>query len=237
MTEHKSKHKGDWTESELQFKWGPHMSMGMISDELVKLLIDKGKEVRKPEFDWSHELAGKLKEEYTYNDIEGDHWNEWFVPLFHEHILNYINTLGPGRSRHITTNAKNFTWDLTRLWVNYQGPGEYNPPHNHAGDLSFVIYPDIPQEMIDEADAMKDTADSNKTAPGSIVFEYGERKFGDFLSFCNTSCSLIPSTGLCIIFPAYLTHHAYAFHSDVERVSVSGNISFHWEENEEGVPL
>jgi hypothetical protein len=100
-----------------------------------------------------------------------------------------------------------------------------------------VIYPDIPQEMVDEADAMKDTTDSNKTAPGSIVFEYGERKFGDFLSFCNTSCSLIPSTGLCIIFPAYLTHHAYAFHSDVERVSVSGNISFNWEENEEGVPL
>ena len=157
MAEHKSKHKGDWRDSNLKFEWGPHMSIGMISDELVNLLIDKGKEVRKPEFDWSHELAGKLKEEYTYNDVEGDHWNEWFVPLFHEHIVNYIDTLGPGRSRHITTNAKNFTWDLTRLWVNYQGPGEYNPPHNHSGDLSFVIYPDIPQEMLDEAVAMQDT--------------------------------------------------------------------------------
>ena len=91
--------------------------------------------------------------------------------------------------------------------------------------------------MLDEADAIQDTGGSNKTAPGSIVFEYGERKFGDFLSFCNTSCSLIPETGLCIIFPAYLTHHAYAFHSDIERVSVSGNITFHWEQNEEGVPL
>ena len=93
--------------------------------------------------------------------------------------------------------------------------------------------------MLDEAKAVaeNDEGQSNKTAPGSIVFEYGERKFGDFLSFCNTSCSLVPSTGLCIIFPAYLTHHAYAFHSDVERVSVSGNISFHWEESEEGVPL
>ena len=234
MAEHKSKHKGDWRDSNLQFRWGPHMSIGTVSDEIVNLLIDKGKEVRKPESNCTKELAGRLKESYAY-----ENYNEWFVPLFHEHIINYINTLGPGRSRHIITNAKNFTWKLTRLWVNYQGPGEYNPPHNHAGDLSFVIYPDIPQEMLDEVKALAeiDKGQSNKTAPGSIVFEYGERKFGDFLSFCNTSCSLIPSTGLCIIFPAYLTHHAYAFHSDVERVSVSGNISFHWEENEEGVPL
>ena len=63
MAEHKSKHKGDWRDSNLKFQWGPHMSIGKVSDEIVNLLIDKGKEVRKPEFDWSHELAGKLKEE------------------------------------------------------------------------------------------------------------------------------------------------------------------------------
>ena len=121
---------------------------------------------------------------------------------------------------------------------NYQKAGEYNPPHNHSGDLSFVLYPDIPQEMLDEANAVadSDTADSNKTAPGSICFDYGEMHFGDFLSFCNTSFSMVPQTGLLIIFPAYLTHHAYAFQTkDVERVSVSGNIIFTWEKNEEGV--
>ena len=49
---------------------------------------------------------------------------------------------------------------------------------------------------------------------------------------------MMPETGLLIIFPAYLTHHAYVFESkDVERVSVSGNIVFHWEQNEEGVRL
>jgi len=234
MAEYKSKHKADWSHTGVSdFKWGPHITSTMVSSELTNLLIEKGKEVRKPEFDWSHELAGRLKEEYTYEED----WNEWFVPLFHEHIENYVNTLGPGRSKHIVTNAKNFKWGLTRLWVNYQRAGEYNPPHNHSGDLSFVLYPDIPQEMIDEAENM-DQRGSNKTAPGSIVFEYGERKFGDFLSFCNTSFSMVPKTGLCIIFPAYLSHHAYAFQSKgVERVSVSGNIKFYWEKNEEGVLL
>ena len=38
MAEHKSKHKGDWRDSNLKFQWGPHMSIGMVSDELVKLL-------------------------------------------------------------------------------------------------------------------------------------------------------------------------------------------------------
>ena len=64
--------------------------------------------------------------------------------------------------------------------------------------------------MLDEAKNI-DLRRSNKTAPGSICFDYGERKFGDFLSFCNTSFSMVPQTGLLIIFPAYLTHHAYAF--------------------------
>ena len=238
MAEYKSKYKSDWSHAGLEdFRWGPHVVSSTVSDELINLLIEKGKEVRKPEFDWSYDLAGKLKEEYTYNNVEGDHWNEWFVPLFHEHIEHYIKTLGPGRSKHIVANAKNFKWDLTRLWINYQKAGEYNPPHNHSGDLSFVLYPDIPQEMLDEAKNI-DLRRSNKTAPGSICFDYGERKFGDFLSFCNTSFSMVPQTGLLIIFPAYLTHHAYAFQTkDVERVSVSGNIIFTWEKNEEGVPL
>jgi len=89
--------------TDLKFQWGPHMSIGEASDELVNILIEKGKEVRKPKFNVSHILAGKLKEEYMYED-----WNEWFVPLFHEHIVNYITTLGSGSARHITTNAKSF---------------------------------------------------------------------------------------------------------------------------------
>ena len=212
--------------TDLKFQWGPHVYIGEASDELVNILIEKGKEVRKPEFDASHILAGKLKEEYMYQD-----WNEWFVPLFHEHIVNYITTLGSGASKHVATTSKSFEWELKNLWVNYQGPKEYNPPHNHSGDLSFVIYPDIPQELLDENESKKNigSVDVNRALPGNIIFEYGDRIYNGFMSFCNTTRALMPHTGLIVIFPAHLTHYAHAFESDVERVSVSGNIVFNYE--------
>ena len=30
------------------------------------------------------------------------------------------------------------------VWVNYQHTYDWNPPHNHGGDCSFVIYIDNP---------------------------------------------------------------------------------------------
>ena len=189
--------------------WGPHTTIGKVSDEIVNLLIDKGKEVRKPESNCTKELAGRLKESYAY-----ENYNEWFVPLFHEHIVTYINTLGPGASKDTISNIGDISWELTKLWINYQKPGEHNPPHNHQGDLSFVIYPDIPKEIANETDEMS----------GNIVFEFCEKVYGNFLSFTNTAATIAPKTGDVIIFPAHLSHHVYSFESDVERVSVSGNI-------------
>ena len=29
---------------------------------------------------------------------------------------------------------------LSALWINYQKKNEFNPPHDHDGKLSFVIY-------------------------------------------------------------------------------------------------
>ena len=49
MAEYKSKHKADWSHTALSdFKWGPHVVSATVSDELINLIIEKGKEVRKP---------------------------------------------------------------------------------------------------------------------------------------------------------------------------------------------
>jgi len=208
---------------------GPHIIESQAQDKLINLLLEKGKQVRSPKFDWSHKLAGKLKEQYTY---EGD--LEWFKLLFTIHLEEYINTLPNGKTNHILATTMNHTWDLTDLWINYQGPKEYNPPHNHAGDISFVIYPDIPKEIHDERSKIntEDPFKTNRTPPGNIVFEYGENIFSNFLSFCNTSYQLSPKTGTIVIFPSWLKHHVYAFESNVERISVSGNIKLNFENKE-----
>ena len=66
----------------------------------------------------------------------------------------------------------------------------------------------------------------NNLGPGMIEFDYGAD-----LPFNISSFSYLPDVGDLFIFPAWLKHHVFAFKSDVERISVSGNINFKYKEN------
>ena len=193
--------------------FGPHVVASRASNEMIKILLEKGKEIRNPEHDYTTELAGRIKNEYLYEDF-----GDWFVPLFQEHMVNYLRTTPFGLTGENLDRMDIVRWDLISLWINYQKCKEYNPPHNHKGDLSFIIYPDIP-------DVIREEKSHDNVEPGNVVFEYGDRHFSNFLSFNNISANIQPYTGLILIFPAWLSHHVYAFESDVERVSVSGNIT------------
>ena len=61
----------------------------------------------------------------------------------------------------------------------------------------------------------------NNDGPGKIVFEHGVD-----MPFSIGQFNRLPEVGDIIIFPAWLTHYVHAFKSDVERISVSGNINF-----------
>ena len=61
----------------------------------------------------------------------------------------------------------------------------------------------------------------NYIGAGMINFEYGMD-----LPFSISKFEYLPEVGDLFIFPAWLQHHVYAFKSDVERISVSGNITF-----------
>ena len=36
---------------------------------------------------------------------------------------------------------------MEALWCNWQTAGDFNPPHDHGGDLTWVIYLKIPEEL------------------------------------------------------------------------------------------
>jgi hypothetical protein len=207
--------------------FGPHVTISKAEDELLNILLEKGKEVRNPEFDFTNSLAGKMKEQYNFKN-----YKEWFKPLFKTHVEDYINTLPNSHSRHIIENSLNHAWSVSNMWINYQGPKEYNPPHTHQGDISFIIYVDIPKEIYDERVNCLDPLQALKTRrtpPGNLVFEYGESVMSNFLSFVNTSYQISPETGIILMFPSWLKHHVFAFESNVKRVSVSGNIYLNFE--------
>ena len=64
----------------------------------------------------------------------------------------------------------------------------------------------------------------NNSGPGKIVFNYGVS-----VPFSISGFDKLPETGDIIIFPAWLTHYAHAFKSDVERISVSGNVVLNYD--------
>ena len=103
---------------------------------------------------------------------------------------------------------------LSALWINHQKQHEYNPPHDHDGKLSFVIYLQIPEELKKEQKEYK----GKSCGPGGIQFVYG-----DGPRDCVTYQSFFPQEGEMYIFPAWLKHWVAPYKSDCTRISVSGN--------------
>ena len=83
--------------------------------------------------------------------------------------------------------------------------------------MAFVIYLQVPKEIAEEN--KKTRYKHNNSGPGMINFIYGEG-----LPYCIKHYSVLPSAKDIYIFPAWLTHFVDSFKSDVERISVSGNI-------------
>ena len=212
--------------------WGPLLLKCKIPEELIEELLVRATAIKTDflssvRLDARRDLAGVIDKEFYFEEPE-----KWFIPKFENYIGLYIEQLygymkNPFKNIPATTevakaavklgNVKEYAvrWDLYSLWVNFQGPKEYNPPHNHGGHLSFVIYLQIPKEIGEERN------EYHRWKPGEISFSHSldEKSF----NIGKYNCS--PERGDVLIFPAWLMHHVFAFNSDVERISVSGNIS------------
>ena len=98
--------------------------------------------------------------------------------------------------------------------------GEFNPTHNHSGDLSFVIFcqnPDWDEEIKNHV--------SNSTPPGTLNFCMELSQRGD-QKWKETQHPVFPEVGNMWIFPAELNHEVYPFKTEGVRISVSGNLRF-----------
>jgi len=112
-----------------------------------------------------------------------------------------------------------FTAKVKDLWINCNGPGDYNYSHNHPGsDMSGVLWLQTPENS------------------GNIVFEspfsFNQYKLIDNYSedFRNKSnihtwFYLQPQEGLMILFPAHLNHSVSKNKSNQDRISVAFNLS------------
>jgi len=189
------------------YHWGPFLFHSYMDKELCELLLEEGLKVRgKSDELYVHKLAGHLDEQYK---LDRDKIMPKLTVFLEAYCIGYNRWRGGGGMRPKAV--------LLSLWINYMKAGDFNPPHSHGGDLSFVAFPEIPKEIEEECAAFKGTM----RGPGGISWIYGE---GD--RTCISVVHQLPKTGDLYIFPAALKHYVFPFKSPVTRVSVSGNILF-----------
>ena len=186
------------------FNWGPCVVKLKIKDEFKKLLLD---EAKNNTLDYRNKLAGILDHETGYNDKS----KAKILPM----LSSYLGVYDQAYQRYVNKPYEKMPeYVLSALWINHQKPNEFNPPHDHDGALSFVIYLDIPEALKKEHAEYK----GKSCGPGGIQFIYGNgpRDAITYMSF-------MPEEGDMYIFPAWLKHWVAPYKSDCTRISVSGN--------------
>ena len=188
-------------------QWGPCIVHLKISEEFQQKLLKGAEEARKQKKDFRSNLAGIIKEEYSYEN-RADYVDEiaQFLTVYDEAYQKFKNEKYKVKPEYL----------LNALWVNFMKKNEYNPPHDHSDYLSFVIFLKVPEEITKE---QKDFV-GNSAGPGSLSFLYGD---GNRQSI--TYQSVKPQDRDIFIFPAWIKHYVAPFYSDVTRISVSGNIT------------
>ena len=183
--------------------WGPCVVKTKVDQNTLDLLLSEGEASKE---DASHELAGVLKNQFHYRDKN----------KFQKFMEGSFNLYNAAMQKWKQGNEKvPSTYFLEKLWINFQGPDEFNPPHSHGGALSFVIFLKVPIKLRVENQNYKGLS----AGPGGITFIYGDIEDG-----CITNHSVFPEEGDMYVFPAWLKHWVYPFKSDCTRISVSGNV-------------
>ena len=177
-----------------------HVKLDLDHIEKIKALClkDKNKFYR-------NNLAGHIKDEYRIDHVNLQILLQEAMDDFRKSFTAFYKIEAPEIY-------------IYNAWVNFMKPGDFNPPHTHAGDFSSVLFISMPQELLDE-NKEHNSQHINSAGPGSISFFAG---VGGGMS--NWRQDFTPDAGELFMFPADLMHMVYPYKSNVERVTVAFNM-------------
>ena len=200
--------------------FGPFVMGVKMPDHVTEGLLERGRKLNDPA---NKVLAGHIKNEHHYTIEDRD----WFMKetgyLFAHYRRAHDEYHGLDHLLHNIHGMKGFNIEvhLHDLWVNFMREGEYNPPHNHSGDLSFVTFLKLPpweEELKNHI--------ANSPPPGSLVFQNELDATPQHSQWKTTNAKMFPYIGVLWIFPALLSHVVYPYKTPGERISVSGNLIY-----------
>jgi len=213
----------------IQLSKGTLAQLFKLPQQMIDYLWERIDIAKKEQVCHKKNLAGNISHSYLLKDPR-----DLVIPNLYDIVFNQVDN--PKMFDFISMELENIYKRielenvrlepyLTKLWVNFQKKGEFQPIHNHSGVFSFVIWMDIPYHSKDEGN-LPTAKTSNKNHQGgnfSFVFSDGTRR-----SVGEHVIEMSPEmNGYCCFFPSDLSHQVYPFYtSDKDRISISGNILY-----------
>ena len=182
-----------------------------ISNDILIQLKEDANYILKNEnkFEKYSKLIGNIEKEYSLSQNKN---------ILKPILFNLANEF----HKYSTENEKYPSWNIKDIWINFQKKHEHNPLHNHSGDLSFVLWVQIPYDLKKELELPNS---KNSVSPTNSLFHF---VYTDFLGRIVHSPIHLDKTyeGTIVIFPSSLNHMVYPFYtSDDYRISIAGNLN------------
>tara|TARA_R110000737_G_scaffold111493_1_gene144454 strand:+ start:123 stop:710 length:588 start_codon:yes stop_codon:yes gene_type:complete len=156
-------------------------------------------------------LVGHIKEEYHIKS---------FPKKFVEFLVHCTSSeVIKKQLAKLSSLSENRPLYLHSLWVNYMKKHEFNPPHDHTGVLSFIIFVKIPYNLKEEENQFPITNLQHTSKLGFLnTLSDGSIK----LKVIDVDKSY---EGKMLMFPSAQLHEVFPFYtSDDYRITVSGNL-------------
>ena len=185
------------------YHWGPLLYSCKVTPKRVAKILEICKKAKDS---YAYNLAGHLNQELELPALE-------IFNILNPYFRSYVRC---GEETKLLTKLPPLTMKVA--WVNYMKAGDFNPPHNHDGVLSFVLFLKVPDELKKEHKEFKGTS----IGPGGIEFRIALGRQQGIYSI--DSNKFFPTEGDLFIFPAHLEHWVYPFKAKGTRISVSGNL-------------
>jgi len=189
-----------------------------LPEDVTKDIWKAIKKARKKPENMKGELAGNISSSIRL-DADSPQLAEFLNTILPEFINSHIESYGaPWRA--VMKEGEGF--NLESLWVNFQKKHEFNPPHDHSGVFSFVIWMQIPTSYAEQK-KLPVCAESNADNHiSNFAFSY-TNTMGRVSTFAYNMEK--EAEGYMVMFPSQMLHQVFPFYeSDGERISISGNV-------------
>jgi|TARA_R100001591_G_C4305308_1_gene171497 hypothetical protein len=192
-----------------------------------------GSELKREDYEWLKTECWKAKE-------QGDKANSSLIG----HIKEEYNMLGITESlnefilgacyKHkdavkLSCLTENRPLTISNLWCNFQKKYEFNPPHDHSGLYSFVIFISVPYDLKKEEEYFGQIGGGQEGYHDSLKIHTSKFAFLNTNHKGTIACDVLnvdkSFEGKMILFNAKQIHQVFPFYtSDDYRITVSGNI-------------